>query len=165
MDTKAAAAKVKFTAALRTIRHRASYLTVCLLILWLVCPGYASAQTGSNTGTVEGAVFVLDSGGASYVPGAKVVLQSSETLETETDANGRYIFHDVAPGTHTIAASFPGLQAAQEITVQRGADSKIDLELKPVVVTTSVTVADTTNDNKVPTKIYPKVNPLPVQNV
>ena len=151
MNTKGTAAKVRFTRALRTIRYCASYLSLCLVTLWLVGPGYAGAQSTANTGTVEGAVFVLDSGGTSYVPGAKVVLQSSETLETETDANGHYIFHDVAPGTHTIAASFPGLQAVQEITVQSGADSKVDVELKPVAVTTSVTVSDTANDEKVPT--------------
>jgi outer membrane receptor for ferrienterochelin and colicin len=93
----------------------------------------------------------MDSGGASYVPGAKVVLQSSEALETETDADGHYIFHNVAPGAHTITASFPGLQSVQDVTVQGGANSKIDLELKPVAVTTSVTVADTANDDKAPT--------------
>ena len=151
MNTKGAAAKLKFTAALRTVRYRASYLSLCLLVLWLIGPEHAGAQSTANTGTVEGAVFVLDSGGTSYVPGAKVVLQSSEAMETETDANGRYIFHDVAPGTHTIAASFPGLQAVQEITVQSGADSTVDVELKPVAVTTSVTVADTATDEKVPT--------------
>ena len=151
MNTKGAAAKVKSMAAKRAIRYCASYLSLCLVILWLLSPGYAGAQSTANTGTVEGAVFVLDSGGTSYVPGAKVVLQSSENLETETDADGHYIFHDVAPGTHTIAASFPGLQAMQEITVQSGADSKADLELKPVAVTTSVTVSDTATDEKVPT--------------
>jgi hypothetical protein len=122
MNTKRAAANLKFTAALRAIRYRASYLSLCLLILWLIRPGYTGAQS-TATGTVEGAVLVLDSAGASYVPGAKIVLQSSETLETETDANGRYIFHDVAAGTHTIAASSPGLQAVQEIMVQSDASA------------------------------------------
>jgi hypothetical protein len=151
MNTKRAAANLKFMAALRTIRYRASYLSLCLLILWLIGPRYAGAQS-TATGTVEGAVLVLDSAGASYVPGAKVVLQTSEILETETDANGHYILHDVAPGTYTITASFPGLQAVQEIAVQSGADSKVDLELKPVAVQTSVTVSDTdNNDTKAPT--------------
>src|SRR5271165_2303023 len=151
MNTKGTAAKVKFMAALRTIRYRASYLSLCFLILWLVGPGYTGAQSTANTGTVEGAVFVLDSGGASYVPGAKIVLQSPSALKTETDANGRYIFHDVAPGSHILTASFPGLQATLEVVIEGGAVAKADMELKPVAVTTSVTVADTANDDKVPT--------------
>ncbi|HVN21170.1 MAG TPA: carboxypeptidase-like regulatory domain-containing protein, partial [Dongiaceae bacterium] len=108
MNTKGTAAQLKFMAALRATRYRASYLSLCFLILWLVGPEYTGAQSTANAGTVEGAVFVVDSGGASYVPGAKVVLQSSETLEAETDANGRYVFRDVAPGSHILTASFPG---------------------------------------------------------
>ena len=94
----------------------------------------------------------MDSGGASYVPGAKVTLQGPErSLQTETDADGRYTFRDIKAGTYSIDVSFPGLQAAQEITVQSSADANVDLELKPVAVTTSVTVADTASDEKVPT--------------
>src|SRR5208283_2823770 len=109
------------------------------------------AQSTANSGSVEGAVFVVDSGGALYVPGAKIALQGPKTLQAETDENGRYNFPDVEPGTYTIAASFPGLQAAQEVVVESGAVAKADLELKPIAVTTSVTVSDTANDKKVPT--------------
>jgi hypothetical protein len=55
MNTKGTAAKVKFTRALRTIRDRVSYLSLCLVILWLLGPVYAAAQSTANTGTVEGA--------------------------------------------------------------------------------------------------------------
>src|SRR5215469_1613119 len=125
-------------------------LLMLLIVLCLTFSSNSVAQSTANSGTVEGAVFVTDSGGPSYVPGAKVMLQSSETLEAETDGNGHYIFHDVAPGTHTITASFPGLQGTQEIAITSGAVAKADLELKPVAVTTSVTVADTVSDEKAP---------------
>ena len=123
-------------------------LLMLMIVLCLTFPCSSVAQSTVNSGSVEGAVFVMDSGGASYVPGAKVVLQSSNTLEAETDANGHYIFHDVAPGTHTITASFPGLQGTEEIAITSGAVAKADLELKPVAITTSVTVADTASDEK-----------------
>ena len=128
-------------------------LLVLPVVLCLIFSCTSVAQSTANTGAIEGSVFVMDSGGASYVPGAKVVLQSIETLETETDADGHYIFHNVAPGTHTVTANFPGLQSVQDITVQGGANSRVNLELKPVAVTTSVTVADTANDEKAPTII------------
>src|SRR3974390_1614660 len=126
-------------------------LLMLLIVLCLTFSCNAVAQSTVTSGSVEGAIFVMDSGGASYVPGAKVVLHSSEALEAETDGNGHYIFHDVAPGTHTITASFPGLQGTQEIVITSGAVAKADLELKPVAVATSVTVADTASDEKVAT--------------
>jgi carbon monoxide dehydrogenase subunit G len=49
---------------------------------------------------------------------------------------------------YSIAATLPGLQAVQEITIQSGAASKVDLDLKPVAITTSVTVTDTAIDEK-----------------
>ncbi|HVO78577.1 MAG TPA: hypothetical protein VMT39_01040, partial [Candidatus Bathyarchaeia archaeon] len=82
--------------ALRRLQFCGCHVLLLLLAWWLIGPGVVGAQTSTAMGTVEGAVFVVDSGGASYVPGAKVVLQSSETLEAETDANGRYVFRDVA---------------------------------------------------------------------
>jgi hypothetical protein len=120
---------------------------LCLAVSWT-----AVAQSTSNVCAIKGSVFVMDSGGASYVPGAKVTLQGPDTgLQAETDAEGHYKFCDVNAGTYSIEASFPGLQAAQEVTLQATAESTVDLELKPVVVSTSITVADTAADEKVST--------------
>jgi len=126
-------------------------LLMLLIVLCLIFSCNSVAQSTPNSGSVEGAVFVMDSGGASYVPGAKVALQGPKALQAETDENGKYSFHDVEPGTYTIAASFPGLEATQEVVIKSGAVAKTDLELKPVAVTTSVTVTDTANDEKAPT--------------
>ena len=49
-----------------------------------------------------------------------------------------------------IIASFPGLQAEEEITIAAGVALKIELELKPVSVQTSVTVSETSSDAAAP---------------
>ena len=41
-----------------------------------------------------------------YVPGAKVILQGSKTVQTETDEKGRYCFQAVEAGAYTITAEF-----------------------------------------------------------
>jgi len=91
-------------------------------------------------GSVAGAVFTVDSEGPSYVPGAVVVLNSTRAraLQAETDANGTYRFPEVEPGSHKVEVTFPGLHAEQEIVVEAGVVRKLDIELKPIAVTTSV---------------------------
>jgi len=143
MTSRPKKAQVDLQGTGRILQAISVNLLMLLIALCLTFSCKLVAQSAVNSGSVEGAVFVMDSGGASYVPGAKVVLHSSETLEAETDANGHYIFNNVAPGTHTIIASFPGLQGTQEIAITSGVVAKADLELKPVAITTSVTVADT----------------------
>jgi len=149
MGARLATAQLKYRTALR-ICHRATYMAVSLLSLLLVGAGYLCAQNSVEMGALQGAVFVADSGGPSYIPGAKITLQGPKTIEAETDGSGKYNFHDVEPGTYTIAASFSGLLGTQEVVIESGAVAKADLELKPVV-TTSVTVADTVSDEKAPT--------------
>ena len=141
MNLKVTVCKVEFKAALRTIRYSVSFLLLFFLILRLVGPEAAWAQNSGGIGAVEGAVFVTDSRGTSSVPGAEVRLQGSETsLQTETNGEGRYNFPGLRPGMYSIAATLPGLQAVQEITIQSGAASKVDLDLKPVAITTSVPI-------------------------
>src|SRR5271157_742511 len=138
--------------AQRRLRFCGRHIFLLLLMWWLIGPGLAGAQSSTATGAVGGAVYVLDSKGASYVPGAKVILQGFKTIQTETDEKGRYSFQAVEAGAYTITASFPSLEAAQGITIPAGATIKTDLELKPVAVQTSVTVSDTDkNDAKAPT--------------
>ena len=85
------------------------------------------------------------------MPGAKVTLQAPQPLQTESDEKGQYSFRDVEPGQYTVVATFPGLQAEEEITITAGVALKVELELKPVSVQTSVTVNETYNDAAVPT--------------
>jgi len=140
----------------RDVLQRLYYFTSHLLVLLLclsLAVAFASAQSGVTKGSIEGSVFTLDSEGRSYVPGAKVTIQAHKTLETEADEKGQYSFNNLEPGQYTILASFPGLQAEEEITVAAGVALKVELELKPVSIQTSVTVSDSSNDSAAPVAI------------
>ena len=128
------------------IEHNAIFLLVILIVMYLLFPVRLCGQRTANTGTVEGTVFVTDSGGPSMVPGAKVALTGSLNLATEADAEGEYSFSPVAPGTYTIQADFPGMHAEQAVTIAPGADVKVALELKLVNVDTTVTVTSSTSN-------------------
>ena len=154
MGIEVAFVNLRKSCALRRLRFCGCHVFLLLLMWWLIGPGLLGAQISTATGAVEGAIYVLDSEGPSYVPGAKVILQGSKTIQTETDEKGRFSFQAVEAGAYAITASFPGLEAAQGITIPAGgATIAVDLELKPVAVQTSVTVSDTDNNNdtKVPT--------------
>ena len=130
-------------------RYFASHLFL-LLVIGSLLVASASAQTAVAKGSVEGSIFTLDSEGRSYVPGAKVTLQAPNPLFTETDERGQYGFRELEPGQYVIIASFPGLQAEEEITIAAGVALKVELELKPVSVQTSVTVSETSSDAAAP---------------
>jgi hypothetical protein len=110
-----------------------------LILACLILDSIATAQAGASTGRIDGTVFVADSG-SSFVPGAKVKLSGAASVEQQTDQEGKFSFDKVAPGTYTIAAEFPGLQAEQNITVEVGKVANVALELKPSQVKTEVTV-------------------------
>ena len=142
--------KLNRRSTLRCCCHCASWL----FLIFLFGPmfvSYAAAQTDDGYGSVEGSVFIVDSEGSSYVPGATVTLQGPKTIQAETDEKGQYSFRAVEPGQYTIRAAFPGLEADQEITITPGAALKAELQLKPASVETSVTVSGTSNDTTAPT--------------
>jgi len=121
------------------------FLLAALIAMCALLPFCARGQSSLRSGIVEGSVSVVDSGGPSVLPGAKVVLKGSTTLETETDSDGKYSFSKVAPGEYTIEADFPGMHAEQTVAVAPGADVKVPLELKLAAVKTSVTVTASSN--------------------
>jgi outer membrane receptor for ferrienterochelin and colicin len=116
-------------------RRMLSLIAACLILV-----SSATAQMGATTGQVNGAVFVVDTQGPSYVPGAKVTLSGAVSLEQEADQQGRFSFPEVVLGAYTLTAQFPGLEATQSIAVEAGKVVNAQLELKPSEVKTSVTV-------------------------
>lgn len=126
-------------------------LFAALFALCLLAPFSARGQSTLKPGMVEGTVLVVDSGGPSLLPGAKVALRGSTTLETETDAEGKYRFTEVVPGDYAIEADSPGMHADQIVAVTPGADVKVALELKLVAVTTAVMVTGSSNEAEVST--------------
>lgn len=130
----------------RKIEGNSISLLVTLIVIYLLFPLRACAQSSASSGTVEGTVFVSDSGVPALLPGAKVILKGSATLETETAADGKFSFSGVNSGTYTIEASLPGMKADQAVTIVDGADVKVPLELKLAAVATSVTVTATSSN-------------------
>jgi len=124
------------------------------IVIALVVPWFAlrtlAGEESSGTGNVEGAAFVGDSGHRSYVAGAKVVASGPVTLETETNADGKYAFVGVPPGRYTFKASFSGLDAEQAVLVEASRVVQVELQLRPEKVKASVTVQASDADAKAP---------------
>jgi carboxypeptidase family protein/TonB-dependent receptor-like protein len=110
-----------------------------LLLLALCCAPAAWAQ--QQTGRIDG--VVSDATGA-VVPGATVLLNGTSTaqLETTTSANGDYHFLNLSPGTYTVTAKLPGFAdvVRQNVIVQTGGSTQIDLQMRPSGVSETVTV-------------------------
>ena len=116
----------------------------------------AVAQSAPATGSVQGTVFVVDSEGRSYVPGAKVVLKGETTFSTaEADAEGKFSFTGLQPGTYTIEASQVGLRGEQTITVEGGAVVQVAMELKVPEVKTEVSVTSSSPTVESPSDTTP----------
>src|ERR1700761_28931 len=105
------------------------------IFLALVVPWFAPrilANEDSNAaGKLEGAAFVGDPDHRSYAAGAKVVASGPVTLETETNADGKYAFVAVPPGSYTVKANFLGLEAEQAVLVEARRLVHVELQLRP----------------------------------
>jgi hypothetical protein len=114
------------------------------IFLALVVPWFAPrilAKEDSNAaGKLEGTAFVGDPDHGSYVAGAKVVARGPVTLETETNADGKYAFVAVPAGSYTVKASFSGLEAKQAVLIETGRLVHVNLQLRPEQAKESVTV-------------------------
>ena len=109
-----------------------------------------SQPSNPETATVQGTVFVRDSAGKqSVVPGATVRLTGSTSAETRTDQNGEYELEEVPSGTYTIEAETTGFDAVETIRVETN-ELRLDVELKPTEVRTSVVVTADQAESKSP---------------
>ncbi len=121
-------------------------LFLCLTVFLYPMHSFAG-QSSETNGQIQGTAFVSDSTGQSYIANAKATLEGpTATVETETDASGKFEFRDVQPGTYTIEVTTPGLIATQSVTVELGKVAQISLDLKPTTVQQSVTVTATANE-------------------
>src|SRR5208282_3179936 len=139
------------TCVIGKIEPNAVLLLAALIATYMLLPLSARGQSSVESGTIEGTVSVIESGGTSFLPGAKVVLKGSTIMETEADARGGYSFSGVDSGAYTIEADFPGLHAEQSVAVTPGADVKVALDMKIVEVNTLVTVTENSNEAEVST--------------
>jgi Carboxypeptidase regulatory-like domain len=119
-----------------------------LTVLWFAHCALASDDNAS--GKVEGTALVPSAHGQAYVAGAKVVASGPVRMETETNAEGRYAFRGMAPGTYSIEATVSGLEAVQSISVTSHQVAQVTLQLTPLKTNTSVTVTAGQADTKSP---------------
>ena len=75
-------------------------------------------------------------------------------IETETNADGKYVFVALPPGSYTVEATSSGLEAIQTIAVYANQVVQVPLQLRPPQVNTSVTVTanETNAKNPAPTE-------------
>jgi Carboxypeptidase regulatory-like domain/TonB dependent receptor len=143
--------KILSTSLKRTLRRlkldRQETLSRLLLIMLLLfatidqTPSFAQTSYGSIVGTVS------DSAGA-LVIGAKVLLRNNGTnaeSQTVTAAGGTYSFINLNPGTYSVSVSHTGFTTAtnNEVAVDIGGVTRVDLTLSVGAMTQTVNVTDT----------------------
>src|SRR5271165_2571282 len=135
----------------RTLLRAGQKTTLALLLVCCFGSMASSHESNPEGATVRGTVFVRDAAGKqSVVPGATVRLSDSLPSETLTDENGEYELAAVPYGTCTIEAASTGFNAVETIRVDAN-ELRLDLELKPAEVRTSVVVTADQAESKSPT--------------
>ncbi len=91
--------------------------------------GIAMAQTAPPKGTISG--VVTDTAGA---PLADIPVAVSREAKTVTDAQGRYILKDLAPGRYPVVTGAhmrgKGSEAFRMVTLNAGQELKVDLRIE-----------------------------------
>ncbi len=109
-----------------------------LVSLLAVSGAYAQVQTGSITGVVVGT-------DEAALPGVTVTLTGVGAPQTVvTDAQGRFRFSNLSPGTYTLRGELSGYGTAARsgITVSLGRNAEIVMTLNPSVTQTITVTAE-----------------------
>ena len=130
----------------RTVRR---LIFVVIAISWR-CASVLASDNHSATGVVEGTTYAGAPGDQSPMADVKVRLSGHVTLETKTNVEGKYVFTAVPPGSYTVEARFPGLEATQTTAVEAGRVLQLPLQLKPSSINTSVVVTASETDAGLP---------------
>jgi carboxypeptidase family protein len=107
--------------------------TVLLAIAWLVAlcaPGFGQVQRGTIFGTITNEQGII-------LPGASVALNGLDRMEpSTTDAEGRYRFLNLPPGSYTITAELQGFKTfvGDNIVVVVGQNAEIPITLSVAIV-------------------------------
>lgn len=92
----------------------------------------ASITVEAKNSIIEG--YVKDAKTGEPLFGANVILVGT-TMGAATDVYGKYVIHNVIPGTYTISATYIGYQSKKvEITIKGGEHIEQDFELVPVSI-------------------------------
>ncbi len=96
-------------------------------LFWLLFLLARPIAAFSQTGTVEGTVFNQSTG--TRLAGADVHLLETDEHQT-TDAEGRFAFTGIAPGTYIVSVSHPTFNAPKQSTLEVKADETTQVEIR-----------------------------------
>lgn len=150
-------------------KHRASSLRALFLVAALAAVALApvqmlaaAQQAASRGGRVEG-VVTDPAGGA--IEGASVQLQDpAQALiaSTRTDAEGRFAFENVAPGSYVLLLSRAGFSARREVARSiQGATTRLAVIMEVSQITEHVTVTAETGVASDKDRVPQQVNVIP----
>jgi len=107
-------------------------LAIAATILALSFPGGVVAEI-ADSGTIVGQVFSVAGETADGVPGISLRLDTNDAdrpKRTTSQAQGRYVFADLDPGTYTLSVESPGFESySTTINVSKGGEVKHDIPL------------------------------------
>jgi hypothetical protein len=88
-----------------------------MVALCRFAPWALANDNSEPTGRIEGTVSVVDQGRQTLTSGAKVQASGPVHFETETNANGKYVFVALPPGSYSVEVTSSGLEATETIVV------------------------------------------------
>src|SRR5947209_57064 len=120
--------------------RRRRVASAAFFLIFAFCRFAPCALANDNsepTGRLEGTVFVVDQGHQTSTSGAKVQASGPVHIETETNADGKYVFVALPPGTYSVEVTSSGLEATETIVVHANQVVTVTLQLRPARVDTS----------------------------
>jgi len=143
--------------------------TMAFVAMLLVASPPAYAQVGAST-SMSGVVIDAQGG---VIPGADVVVKNNgtgATVQSVTDATGRFVIPNVIPGTYTVTVSLMGFKTAVAPDVQvitaTPTSVKVKLEVgaleETVIVTGATEIVQTQSANVATTIAVKQIQQLPV---
>ena len=127
-------------------------LSACAILLFLSTPCFAAQNAATNDGRGTGRLGGTVSTGTAdrLYAGAQVQASGSVTMQTETNGEGKFAFDELPPGTYTLTANAPGLEAEQTVILGASQAMQVSLQLTPVRTTTTIDVASADTAQKTP---------------
>jgi len=126
-------------------------ITLLFALGALTLSTFSQSAPPQPAATIHGVVFTIGQDTAhAIVPGAKLSLDGTTHFETESGAEGEFVFGAVPAGSYTLRAEAPGLIATQVVEVQSGSSSHLEIELR--IQATKQTTTVTTSEDPVDLK-------------
>ncbi|HET9211711.1 MAG TPA: TonB-dependent receptor, partial [Thermoanaerobaculia bacterium] len=121
---------------LHSLSKRALYLAVLLPVLALPAP--AQVQSGNIYGTV------VSGGNKSALPGVTVTLKNGAEQTQATDAQGKFRFLGLAPGSYDLNVEIQGFTPIEQkgVVVNIGRNTNVEVTLQPAIQGETIDVVE-----------------------